>query len=101
MKIADSSGGMLLYAIVVAVVISFTCSTLTLLVLNQYKSTDSECKRKESIQILRAGMEYAYDMLRNGSTVPPSLPGHPDVMISVTPDPDGISSRKIVVTTDY
>lgn len=104
MKIRDNSGGMLLFAIITCMVISFTCVTLMAVGLNQARMTEMEIQRKQALNLVRAGYEYAYDSLGRGETPANSLPGHPDVLITIeTPgqgDPAGVNYR-IEVSTVY
>lgn len=103
MKIKDIEGGMLLYTIITAMVISFTTATLTLLILNQTIMAENEIKRKEAYQLLRSGYDYVYDILDSGGTVPSSvtIDGHVVDIVVTTPDPDGLSDYQIVITTEY
>lgn len=107
MKIKDTSGGMLLYAIIVSMVISFTCAALTAVSLNQSIITEREIARKQAANLVRAGFEYAYDQLGRGIVNGPgtiNLPGYNNVSITISNrqsgDPAGINYR-IVVNTEY
>lgn len=107
MKIKDTSGGILLYAIIVSMVISFTCATLAALSLNQSVMTEREIQRKQAANLVRAGFEYAYDQLQSGNITGPytaTLPGHNNVNIIISnrqsTDPAGVNYR-IEVSTSY
>ncbi len=73
MKFTDNKGGMLLFTVVATLVMSFTCATLATLMLNERLLIDQEIKRKEAMNIARAGMEYAYDLMNEELTVPSSM----------------------------
>jgi hypothetical protein len=101
MRIKDSSGGMLLFTIISTMVISLIAATLVIVSLNHYRIADNECKRQEAIQLAKAGFVYAYDLMASGTSavdIPQTLPGHPEVMITVSPDFTGVSAYRIRVT---
>lgn len=105
MRFGDSSGGMLLYVIITAMVISFTCATIVMLALNQCKIAEMGKMRIEAYQLVRAGFEYAYSQLSNGAitTVPTTLylPDNSNVEITIDNDASGISNYRIDVRMEY
>jgi hypothetical protein len=92
---------MLLYATITAFVISFVCVTLIMLTMHQYKITDAECKRKEAMQWVKAGIEYAHYLCSTGAvtSVPytTTLPDNSDVEVLIdspaSGDPPGVTYR--------
>ncbi len=111
----DSSGGALLFAMVTAFLVSMLAGTLILFTASQYKMVNSEVQRKESLYLLRAGMEFANYKLRSGemtfqedetekTIVPPSdlIDKDPNLEIKVIRLAAGeISDYKIQVNTSY
>lgn len=105
MKFSDSSGGMLLYVIITAMITSFTCATIVMVALNHSKTAEMGKMRIEAYQLVRAGFEYAYDLLSSGSitTIPTTLylPDNSNVEITIDNDTSGISNYRIDVSMEY
>jgi len=112
MNLKSNSAGMLLFTIVACLVMSFTCATLATLILNQGVMIENEIKRKEAMNIARAGYEYAYDLLCHDETVPSSVTitsaSGADYTVNISrvvpssgDDDYGVSDYRIEVDVEY
>lgn len=99
--------GALLFAIITAFVLTLIVSTLVIFTTNQYRIIDSEIDRIRAFYRAQAGMEYAIFNLYNGTagwtvdtTHPLTVNGIP-INININNDPDGISTYRINISTNY
>lgn len=99
--------GALLFTIITAFLLSLVGATLVLLTTNQYRMINSEINRTIAFYRAQAGMEYA---IYKAYTDPVWLTGGPytvsiggqNVSINIeTPDPDGLSTYRFRITTNY